>query len=50
MSVQVFKPQGALETALAAVFRLTLKTLLKPALSPRWSIARSAVGCWACVA
>ena len=39
MSVQVFKPQGAFESALAAVFRFTLKALLKPALSPRWSVA-----------
>ena len=38
MAVQVFQPKGAFETALAAVLRLTLKLLLKPALSPRWSI------------
>jgi cation diffusion facilitator CzcD-associated flavoprotein CzcO/acetyl esterase/lipase len=39
MTVQHVRPQGAFEIALAAVFRLTLKLLLKPALSPRWSIA-----------
>ena len=39
MTVQFLQPQGAVEAALAAILRLTLKTMLKPALSPRWSVA-----------
>ena len=39
MTVQNFEPTGAREAVLAPLLRSVLKTLLKPAFSPRWSIA-----------
>ena len=39
MTVQNFEPTGAREAVLAPLLRGVLKTLLKPAFSPRWSIA-----------
>ena len=39
MTVQNVEPTGAREAVLAPLLRSVLKTLLKPAFSPRWSIA-----------
>ena len=39
MALETFHPAGALEALLAPLLRGTLKALLKPAFSPRWSIA-----------
>jgi cation diffusion facilitator CzcD-associated flavoprotein CzcO/acetyl esterase/lipase len=39
MTVQIFEPTGAREALLAPLLRGVLKALLKPAFSPRWSIA-----------
>lgn len=39
MTVHNFEPTGAREAVLAPLLRSVLKTLLKPAFSPRWSIA-----------
>ncbi len=39
MTVQTFEPAGAREALLAPLLRGVLKALLKPAFSPRWSIA-----------
>ena len=39
MSIETFEPAGVAERLLAPLLRGTLKLLLKPAFSPRWSIA-----------
>ena len=39
MTIDTFNPAGAREALLAPLLRTTLQWLLKPALSPRWSIA-----------
>ena len=39
MSIQTFEPVGTAERLLTPLLRGTLKALLKPAFSPRWSIA-----------
>ena len=39
MSIETFQPAGTAERLLAPLLRGTLKALLKPAFSPRWSIA-----------
>ena len=39
MSIETFEPAGAAERLLAPLLRGTLKALLKPTFSPRWSIA-----------
>lgn len=38
MTLHRFVPRGAREHLVAALFRLSLKALLKPAFSPRWTI------------
>ena len=37
--METYRPAGWLETLVAAALRTTLRALLKPVFSPRWSIA-----------